>query len=97
MLFKRKSPLLVFLIPAFVFMAVFLFYPFLMNIYASFFDMKTLSTNPAGWNDFASYRQLFGDPAMGTATLNTLKLMALVIVFQVGIALLLACFVDSIK
>ena len=32
MIYKRKSPLLIFLIPAFLFLLVFLYYPFIQNI-----------------------------------------------------------------
>lgn len=97
MLFKKKSPLFLFLTPAILFMAVFLFYPFVVNIYMSFFHVYTLGANPSGWNNFENYKRLVNDPRLLTALLNTLKMMALVIVFQLGFALLLACFTDAIK
>ena len=99
MIFKRKSPLFVFLIPAFAFMALFLYYPFVMNIYDSFLSIEGLGTAASGWNSpwYTNYVRLFQDPIMGTAVTNTLLFMLLTIIFQVGIALILALLVDNIR
>lgn len=99
MIYKKKAPLAVFLIPAFVFMTVFLYYPFLMNIYNSFQVIGGMGEASRGLNDpwYANYAQLFSDPKMFTAFQNTMILMLITIVFQVGIALLLALLVDNIK
>lgn len=97
MLFKRKAPLLVFLIPAFACMTVFLFYPFLFNIYNSFCRITALGARPSRLVGLANYRQLAADPLIRTSLLNTLILMALTVIFQVGIALILALLVDSIR
>ena len=35
-IYKRKAPLLVFLLPAFLFLAVYLYYPFIQNIINTF-------------------------------------------------------------
>lgn len=99
MIFKKKTPLLIFLIPAFLFMALFLYYPFVMNIYNSFSNITGLGTAAQGLNSpwYRNYIQIFQDPVMGTAVNNTLLLMALTIIFQVGIALVLALMIDNIK
>ncbi len=99
MIFKKKTPLLVFLIPAFLFMTLFLYYPFVMNIYNSFSNITGLGTAAEGLNQpwYTNYVQLFQDPIMATAVGNTLILMVLTIIFQVGIALLLALLIDNIK
>ena len=99
MIFKKKTPLLIFLIPAFLFMALFLYYPFVMNIYNSFSNITGLGTAAQGLNSpwYKNYIQIFQDPVMGTAVNNTLLLMALTIIFQVGIALVLALMIDNIK
>ena len=99
MVFKRKSPLLFFLVPAFLFMTVFLYYPFVMNVVNSFCDITGLGTAAVGWNSpwYQNYQRLFSDPVMATALKNTLLLMLLTIVFQVGVALLLALLLDNIK
>lgn len=99
MIYKKKAPLAVFLIPAFIFMTVFLYYPFLMNIYNSFQIIGGMGEASRGINDpwYTNYAQLFSDPKMFTAFKNTMILMLGTIVFQVGIALLLALLVDNIK
>ncbi|BFH69717.1 sugar ABC transporter permease [Paenibacillus dendritiformis] len=84
-----------FLLPAAVFMSVFLYYPFFKSVYLSFyrttgfFDKKFV-----GWDN---YKRLFTDELLGAATLHTLELMLYVILFQVGIALVLAVLVDNIQ
>lgn len=98
-LYKRKTPLLVFLVPAFVFLILFLYYPFLQNIFNSFSDITGLGSAAKGLNTpwYENYAALFSDPKLGTAMKNTVLLTVCTVVFQVGIALLLALLVDSIR
>ena len=97
-IYKKKSPLLVFLIPAFVFLGLFLFYPFIVNIVNSFMHIQDLGTQAQGLNQpfYENYAKLFTDEMMATSLKNTLIMMGSTIVFQVGIALVLAILVDSI-
>lgn len=99
MIYKKKRPLLVFLIPSFAFMAVYLFYPFVLNIINSFQRIDSLGQSAKGFNTpwYANYVQLVQDPKVATSLLNTLFMMLCTIVFQVGVALVLALLVDSIK
>lgn len=99
MIYKKKSPLMFFLVPAFAFMGLYLYYPFFMNILNSFLNIKGLGTAAQGLNTpwFENYHKLIVDPYMRTAVGNTLLLMVCTIVFQVGIALVLALLVDNIK
>lgn len=98
-LYKKKSPLLVFLIPALLFMLVYLFYPFIMNISNSFQHINQLGARAQGVNEpwYANYVKLFTDQNMITALKNTMIVMLCTIVFQVGIALILGLLVDNIK
>lgn len=90
-----RKYILMFLLPAALMMSIFLYYPFFKSLYLSFyrtsgfFDKKFV-----GWDN---YERLFTDKLLGAATLNTLELMLYVIVFQVGIALILAVMVDNIS
>lgn len=95
-LYKSKWKALVFIVPALLFFAAFIFYPFLMNIVNSFFNINALGGQLGEWNDFENYRSLLNDPDMHTAFFNTLKMMLCVVVFQGGIALLLALVVDAV-
>ncbi|WP_422661068.1 carbohydrate ABC transporter permease [Paenibacillus sp. EC2-1] len=89
-----RKYILMFLFPTALFLTVFLYYPFFKSLYLSFyrtsgfFDKKFI-----GWDN---YERLFTDKLLGAATLNTLEIMLYVIVFQVGIALVLAVMVDNI-
>ncbi|MEN6470121.1 MAG: sugar ABC transporter permease [Clostridiaceae bacterium] len=98
-IYKKKTPLLFFLIPAFAFMTLFLYYPFIVNIVNSFSKISGLGTAAAGFNTpwYANYKHLFEDPNIATALKNTLLMMLCTIVFQVGIALVLALLVDRIR
>lgn len=98
-LYKRKTPLIVFLVPAFIFLFLFLYYPFVQNIINSFSDITGLGAPSAGLNDpwYSNYVALFKDPKLRTALLNTIILTICTVVFQVGIALVLALLVDSIR
>lgn len=50
-IYKNKKPLTVFLLPAFLFIIVYLYYPFFMNVINSFQKIKTLGQMQAQWND----------------------------------------------
>lgn len=99
MIYKKKTPLLIFLIPAFLFLIVFLYYPFLQNIINTFLDIGGLGRAAEGVNTpwYVNYQRLFTDPYMRVALKNTLLLIVCTIVFQVGIALILALLVDTIR
>lgn len=99
MVYKNKKPLLLFLTPAFIFMILYLYYPFLRNIYNSFMQIRGLGTGPKGVNEpfYENYIKLFTDGSMRTAVGNTFIMMGVTIVFQVGIALALALLVDNIS
>ena len=98
-LYRKKGPLVVFLLPAFLFLILFLYYPFFQNILNSFSDITGLGSAAAGLNDpwYRNYAGLFTDEKLRTALGNTLLLTVCTVVFQVGIALILALLVDSIR
>lgn len=97
MLYKRKWPLFVFLVPAFTFMSVFLYYPFLDNIISSFYKMGALGTKRAGFVGLENYGRMVSDQTFYTALKNTGFIMLCTVIFQLGIAIVLALMVDNIK
>lgn len=99
MIYKKKTPLLFFLVPAFLFLAVYLYYPFIQNVINTFLDIGGLGRSPEGVNSpwYENYRRLFTDPYMRVALKNTMILVVCTVVFQVGIALILALLVDTIR
>ena len=98
-IYKNKKALFVFLVPAFLFMAVFLYYPFFQNIINSFKQIPELGAAAKGWNEpwYTNYVEMFTDENMWTAMKNTLIMMVVTIVGQVGIAIVLAILVDNIR
>lgn len=99
MIYKNKRPLAVFLVPAFVFLAVFLHYPFVVNVLNSFQKIGGLAAPMKGWQSpwYANYAELLSDRNVWVALKNTLLLMLATLIFQVGIALVLAILVDQIR
>lgn len=99
MIYKKKSPLIVFLVPAFAFLILYLYYPFLQNIINTFMNIGGLGRAADGVNQpfYENYLRLFTDPDLRTALKNTVLLTIFTVVFQVGIALILALLVDSIR
>ena len=99
MIYKKKWPLLVFVTPALLFMVVYLYYPFVQNIINSVLSISGLGSPATGVNEpwYANYAELFRDPNIRTAIKNTLLMVLCTLVFQVGIALVLALLVDRIK
>lgn len=100
MLYKKKYPLIIFLVPGLLFLLVFLYYPFVRNIYNSFFDMGSPVFIPGKEKVFLgieNYKTMFTDNLVGVAIKNSVFMMLLVIVFQVGGGLFLAILVSNIK
>ena len=98
-IYRNKKYVLFFLVPAFLFLVVYLYYPFLVNIYGSFRQIKNLGTFGTRWNEpfYENYVKLVTDPVVLTSLRNTVLMIFATIVGQVGIALLLAILVDNIE
>lgn len=96
-MYKSKIVPYLFLIPAFVFLIIFLIYPFIKNIIDSFYIYEhALDINP-DFVGFGNYIELFNDIMFLQALKNTIILVLAVVVFQVGIALILALLVNSVR
>jgi raffinose/stachyose/melibiose transport system permease protein len=80
-----------------IFLIVFLFYPFIVNIYNSFFDYESILDINPDYIGFGNYINMLRDPKFIRSLINTLILVGLVLIFQVGIALILALMVNSIR
>jgi len=98
MIYKNKKPLIAFLLPALLFLGVYLYYPFVQNVINTFLKIGGLGRAAEGVNQpwYENYARLFSDPYLATALKNTLLLTACTIVFQVGCALILALLVDAV-
>ncbi len=97
MLYRDKKPLMIFLLPSLLLMLVLLYYPFIENIVNSFFEIRSLVSPREEFIGLHNYARFFtGDGTAFISLKNSLVLMVLTVVFQVGIALLLALMVNSI-
>lgn len=98
-IYKNKKWLPFFLIPAFLFMFVYLYYPFIQNIINSFQHIKYMASSSNVWNEpvFKNYIEIFQDKKMIIALKNTGIMIVATIFGQVGIALVLSLLVSNIK
>lgn len=98
-IYRNKKPALAFLLPAFLFMIVFLYYPFFKNILNSFMHLKQLGASATEFNSpwYANYEEMLHDPHVWTSVKNTIIMMLVTLVGQVGIAIVLALMVDNIS
>ncbi len=97
MIYKNNKIMVFFLLPTLLLVVGLLYFPFVSNIKNSFFEMTSFTDTSATFIGFENYKYLFEDPMFKVSFVNTLKLMILTVVFQVGIALLLAVLVSNIK
>jgi len=98
-IYRNKKPVIFFLVPAFIFMIIYLYYPFLQNIINSFREIRQLGSSGEGWLNpwYSNYVALFTDEVVRTSLINTLIMMVVTLVGQVGIAIVLALMVDNIR
>jgi raffinose/stachyose/melibiose transport system permease protein len=92
--YSNKKTIFAFLFPAMAFMVIFLFYPFVMSIIKSFYDSDGFMN--ATFIGLDNYRRMMEDKTIHASIKHTFELMLYVVVFQVGIAILLAVLVESI-
>lgn len=97
MMYNKKKNLLWLLGPAIAMMVLFLYYPFVMNIIDSLFNIKGLGGKRNTFLGIENYKTLIQDPQMLIALKNTFLIMICTIIFQVGLGLVLALLVDSIR
>ena len=98
-IYRNKKLIWVFLLPAFLFMFVYLYYPFVQNIINSFQHIKYMGTSGGEWNQpwYSNYLKLLEDPKLRIALKNTCITIAATIIGQVGIGVVLALLVSNIK
>jgi multiple sugar transport system permease protein len=90
---RRVEPY-AYLLPAVLFVAIFLLYPAVYTLYVSFTDWDGL-TSPE-FIGLDNYLQMFKEPVFGTSVVNTIIWVVATLLFPVGLGLLLAVFVNRI-
>lgn len=100
MLYKKKWPVLIFILPGLIFLAVFLYYPFVKNLSNSVYQMTTIVKMPGKTLPYIgldNYKRLLSDPYIRIALKNSFLMMILTVVFEVGLGLVFAILIDNIK
>ena len=93
---KRQRTAIIFLIPAVVLLLCFMIYPLGKTIFYSFTAWYNFSTEQT-FIGLDNYKELIADPVIRVALRNTVILMAGVLIFQIGFALILAIMVGGIR
>lgn len=98
-IYRNKKYVWFFILPAAIFMTLYLYYPFVQNIINSFQNIRGLGSPAKGWNTpwYENYVKLFKDAELLIALKNTVYMILATLIGQVGIAILLALMVDNIK
>lgn len=97
MMYKNKKIAWLFLAPTLILIVGFLYYPFLLSVYHSLFNVKDLGGTSKTFIGIQNYIEMYNDRSIRIALKNTLILTVLAVVFQAGLGLLLALLVDSVK
>lgn len=96
MILKDKRYVILLLTPALILITIFLFIPLVRTIGYSFTSWYNFSVNKT-FIGLDNYKQIFGDPVIRISLRNTGIMIIGVLIFQIGISLLLALCVDSVK
>lgn len=92
-IWQRIEPY-VYMLPAILFVGIFLLYPVVYTIYVSFTKWDGL--NPPTFIGLQNYLQMFQERVFGTSLLNTVVWVAATLLFPVLLGLLLAVFISRI-
>lgn len=94
---KGQSIGFLFVLPALLFMMIFIGYPIIYNLQLSFQDVSVMTFNAPlkSWVGMRNYLQLLADPVLKTTVLNTLYYTIACIVFQFTIGFALALFFNQ--
>ncbi|MBE5904135.1 MAG: sugar ABC transporter permease [Pseudobutyrivibrio sp.] len=95
--FKYDNVGLLFILPAFIYMAIFVGYPILSNIILSLKDVsvRNLANGDQHFIGFTNYMEIFADEVFKTSLLNTLLFTVACLVFQFLIGFCLALFFNK--
>jgi raffinose/stachyose/melibiose transport system permease protein len=92
--FLRKATPYLFLLPAVVVMAIFVYYPIVENFHLSLFRWSSIDPN-LKFIGFDNYLRLFSDPLIALSLRNNVFYALISVLFQVFIALILAYLLES--
>ncbi|GAB6107245.1 carbohydrate ABC transporter permease [Fusibacter bizertensis] len=89
----KKAPYF-YVLPALIFLIIFVYYPIIQNFIYSFFRMSSYSTTRT-FIGFENYIRLLQDPTVKIAIKNNVYYAIISLVFQVGLGLVIAIVLES--
>lgn len=92
---KKDLRRYLYLIPTFILLIVFVFYPIIVNIYNSFFRFGILSPEKI-FVGLQNYMELFSDSIFGTSIINNFLYVVISVVFQVIGGLIIAAILEDV-
>lgn len=96
MALKNKKYAALFLAPSVLLISIFMYYPIFKTFYSSFTEWIYFSIHKK-FIGLDNYKDLAIDPVIHKSLINTFIMIVFALVFEIGIALILALMVDSIK
>ncbi len=91
---KRNLQALAFVLPAMMFLGIFIYYPLFKNVIYSF-QSFSLSDVTRKWVGFSNYRQLLNDKIILSSIKNNILYAVISIIIQVGLGLILAAVLED--
>jgi multiple sugar transport system permease protein len=93
--FQRNLGGYLFLLPALVIFALFVWYPLVLGFIMSFQNVDMI--NPAVWVGWTNYRKVFSDPLFGIAWRNTLAFTGYALLFGYFVPIVLALLINEMR
>src|SRR5438132_4684939 len=93
--FQRNLGGYLFLLPALVIFALFVWYPLILGFTISFQNVDMI--NPAAWVGWVNYRHVFSDPLFGIAWRNTLAFTGYALLFGYFVPIVLALLINEMR
>lgn len=92
---KEKAGYYLFLAPAYIIFAVFIFWPVIHSLYLSFFKYNMMTIKAAQFNGIQNYLSLLHDKVFITSIVNTVYFVIGTIPFKMVLGLLIALVINS--
>jgi multiple sugar transport system permease protein len=92
---RRNLTGYLFLLPALLIFALFVWYPIVLGFVMSFQNVDMI--NPASWVGLLNYRRVFSDPLFGVAWRNTLEYTIYALIFGFVVPIVLALLVNEMR
>ena len=92
---RRNLSGYLFLLPALLIFALFVWYPIVLGILMSFQSVDLI--NPSAWVGWANYREVLSDPLFGTAWRNTFAFTGYALLFGYAVPIILALLINEMR